>query len=75
MGALKDKSALSVATWIFDNIFCNYGVMDIHITNNESFNQISKEFYSRCNVAHRITSPYHPAANGLMERLNRPQLK
>ena len=25
----------------------------------------------RCNVAHRITSPYHPAANGLIERLNR----
>ena len=34
MGTLKDKSALSVAMWIFENIFCHYGVMDIHITNN-----------------------------------------
>ena len=73
MGTLKDKIALSVAMWIFNNIFCNYGVTDIHITDNgmEFVNQISKELYTRCNVAHPITSPYHPAANGLMERLNR----
>ena len=73
MGTLKDKSASPVATWIFNNIFCHYGVTDIHIIDNstEFVNQISKEMYSRCNVAHRITSPYHLAANGLMERLNR----
>ena len=59
MGALKDKSALSVATWIFDNIFCHYGVKDIHIIDNgtEFVNQISEELYSRCNIAHHITSP------------------
>ena len=73
MGALMDKTALSVAAWIFDNIFCCYSVTDIHITDNgmESVNQISKELYSRCNVAHHITSPYHPTVNELMERLNR----
>ena len=73
MGALKDKIALSVAMWIFNNIFCHYSVMDIHITDNgmEFVNQISKELYSRCNVAHYITLLYHLAANGLMERLNR----
>ena len=37
----------------------------------EFVNQISKEWYSRCNVAHHITLPYHLAANGLIERLNR----
>ena len=73
MGALKDKSALSVARWISDNIFCHCTVTDIHITDNskEFVNQISKELYSRCNVAHRITLPYHPAVNRLMEILNR----
>ena len=73
MGALKDKSALSVVMWIFDNIFCHYSVMDIHITDNgtEFVNQISKELYSRCNIAHSITSLYHPSVNGLVERLNR----
>ena len=73
MGTLKDKSALSVAMGIFDNIFCHYSVTDIHITDNsmEFVNQISKELYSRCNLAHHITSSYHPAVNGLMERLNR----
>ena len=70
---LKDKSAKSIAIWIYENIFCHYGVTDIHITDNgtEFVNKISKELYARCNVAHRITSPYHPAVNGLVERLNR----
>ena len=69
MGALNSKSALSVATWIFNNIFCHYSVTDIHITNNgmEFVNQISKELYSRCKVAHHFTSPFHPAANGLRD--------
>ena len=73
IGALKDKSALSFAMWIFNNIFCHYGVTDIHITNNgmEFVYQISKELYSRCNMAHRNTLPCHPAANGLVARLNR----
>ena len=66
MGTLKDKSALSVAIWIFDNIFCHYNVMDIHITNNgmEFVNQISKELYSRCNMVHHITLPYHQLQMG-----------
>ena len=38
-------------------------------------NKILKELCARCNVAHCITSPYHPAANGLVERLNRMTTK
>ena len=73
MGALKEKTALAVAMWNFDNIFCHYGVTDIHITDNgtEFVNKIPKELYLRCNVAHHITSSYHSTANGLIERLNR----
>ena len=69
MGALKDKKASTVSLWIYDNIFCRYGVTDIHITDNgtEFVNAVSKSLYERCNVAHRVTSPYHPAANGLVE--------
>ena len=73
MGAQKDKSAESIAIWMYENIFCHYGITDIYITDNgtEFVNKISKELYVRCNVAHHITSPYHPAVNGLVERLNR----
>ena len=73
MGAPEDKSAKSIATWIYGNIFCHYGVTDIHITDNraEFVNHISKELYARCNVAHCITSPYHPAANGPMKRFSK----
>ena len=59
MGALKDKSAESIAIWIYENIFYCSGITDIHITDNgtEFVNKILKELYARCNVAHHITSP------------------
>ena len=65
MGVLKDKSAESIAIWIYKNIFCCYGITDIHITDNgtEFVNKISKELYARHNVAHRITCPYQPTAS------------
>ena len=34
MGVLKDKSPESIAIWIYENIFCCYGITDIHVTNN-----------------------------------------
>ena len=72
MGCIKQKSAIEVTTWIYDNIFCRYGVCDIHITNNgtEFVNTISKELYSRTGVTHHLTSPFHPRANGLVEHMN-----
>ena len=49
MNALKTKSAEEVMTWIFDNLFCRYGVIDVHITNNsiEFVNKIAKQLYKR----------------------------
>ena len=34
MGCLKQKCAKEVTKWIFDNIFCQYRVCDVHITDN-----------------------------------------
>ena len=34
-------------------------------------NKVAKYLYEKTGVTHHITSPYHPQANGLMERLNR----
>ena len=73
IGALKNKTGLEVGTWIYMNIFCRYGVTDIHISDRgkEFCNEVSKELYKKCGVRHRITTPYHLQANGMIECCNR----
>lgn len=58
MGALKTKSRLDVATWIYD-IFCQYGITDIHISNRgkEFTNSLAKKLLAKCGVRHHITTP------------------
>ena len=52
---------------------CRYGVTDIHISDNrtEFVNLVAQDLCNHSGVQHCITSPYHPQANGLVERLNR----
>ena len=73
IGALKMKTGVEVSTWIYENIFCRYGVMDIHISDRgkEFVNNMARELYKRCGVKHRIMMPYNPQANGMIEHLNR----
>ena len=73
IGALKNKTGLEVGTWIYTNIFCRYGVTDIHISDRgkEFCNEVSKELYKKCGVRHHIMTPYHPQANGMIKCCNR----
>ena len=73
IGALKMKTGVEVSTWIYENIFCQYGVTDIHISDRgkEFVDNMASELYKKCGVKHRITMPYHPQANGMIEHLNR----
>ena len=73
IGALKTKTGVEVSTWIYENIFCQYGITDIHISDRgqEFVNNMARELYKKCGVKHRITTPYHPQANGMIARLNR----
>ena len=72
MGVLKTKSAEEVTTWIFDNLFCRYGITNVNITKNgtEFVNKIEKQLYERTGCVQCITSPYHPNANRLIRLIN-----
>ena len=54
-------------------ISSRYGMTDMSFSDNgtEFVNKIAQELNSRAGCTHRVTSPYHPQANGLVERLNR----
>ncbi|GFO01730.1 Pol polyprotein [Plakobranchus ocellatus] len=70
--ALHRKTTEGVANFLY-NCICRHGCYDIRIndTGREFVNSISTELYRLTGVKQRITSPYHPQANGLVERSNR----
>ena len=73
MRALKTKTAIEVANFIYEELICQYGCSDIHITDQgrEFCNEVNNTLLKRSGTRHRITSAYHPQANGLVERMNR----
>ena len=69
--ALTDKSARTVGFFFYKQI-CHHGCFEIQINDQgrEFVNEISKGLYSKTGTIQRITSAYHPQANGLVERQN-----
>jgi len=70
---LPDKSAESVARFLYDDIICRHGCPLIHITDQgrEFLNKLLSELFRLTGTKQRVTSAYHPQANGLVERQNR----
>ena len=73
MRALKEKSAKEVAKFIYEDLICRWGCSEYHITDQgrEFVNAINTNLLEMCGTKQRITSAFHPQANGLCERLNR----
>ena len=70
--ALKDKNALSVANFLYE-VICRHGCFSIQINDQgrEFVNEVSTLLHDMTGVDQRVTSAYHPQANGLVERQNR----
>jgi hypothetical protein len=69
---IRDKTAATIAHFLL-KLICRHGCAEIQINDQgrEFVNQVSSTLHSLTGVKQRITSAYHPQANGLTERNNR----
>ena len=67
--ALRAKTALSVAAFLFEEIICRHGCIEIQINDQgrEFVNGVSAELLRLSGTKQHITSAYHPQANGLVK--------
>ena len=71
--AMKQAKADNVTEFIYREIICRHGCPQIIMTDQGSHfkNQIVKELCEKFRIKHKLSSPYHPQTNGLVERFNR----
>jgi len=67
--AIRNKSMVTVGNTLVE-IFCQFGFPKIIQSDNgtEFVNQVIKHLTNTAMMDHRLTTPYHPRANGLAER-------
>lgn len=71
--ALEKVDSDAIQTWLVSDVISRFGVFNELITDQgtqfvcESFKLFCKNF----GIKHRTTSPFHPATDGQVERLNR----
>src|ERR1043165_479849 len=70
---VKNIRAETVAKFIFEEIICRHGVpKEILSDRGTSFvNQVIDKLCENYQTKHRLTSPYRPQTNGMVERFNR----
>ena len=71
--ALDNATAENVANFIYEEIICRFGAPKIIMTDQGSHfkNQMVDKLCENFKIEHRLSSPYHPQTNGLVERFNR----
>ena len=65
---IKDKSALTIAQFLYE-VMRHHGYFEFEINDKgwEFVNEVYKQLHELAGVEQRVTSAYHPQANGLVE--------
>src|ERR1044071_5445763 len=74
---LKRADAQSVADFIYDEIICRFGPPNvIQLDQGSHFrNEVIQKLSERFRIKHRLSLPYHPQTNGLVECFNKTLCK
>ena len=69
--ALPSKSSKIIADFFHRDIICRHGTpVEVVSDQGGEFKGDFQELLDKCGIDHRLTSAYHPQANGMTERAN-----
>jgi hypothetical protein len=70
---LKEATAKEVVEFIWRDIICRHGCPKKIISDRGTHfnNKMMEELVERCGINHRLSTPYRPQTNGLVERFNK----
>ena len=71
--AVKEASAEKTTEFIYQEIICRHGCPKVILTDQGTHfkNKLVEKLCGKFEIKHKLSSPYHPQTNGLVERFNR----
>ena len=75
--ALKEATIRVVSKFIYQKIICKHGCPEVLQSDQGTHfvNRVIKDLMEKFRIKHRLSSPYHPQTNGLVERFNQTLCK
>ncbi len=77
LAPIKEKTAKNIAHTLVSKLICEFFVPRVLLSDNgaELRNRLLQEICNQFGINHTFTVAYHPASNGLVERINRKILE
>jgi hypothetical protein len=71
--AMKEATAKNVIEFIYEEIICRHGCPRVILSDRGTHfrNELVDGLCEKFEIKHKLSSPYHPQTNGLVERFNR----
>src|SRR5438067_2049989 len=70
---MKESTAKNVIEFIYQEVICRHGCPRVILSDRGTHfrNELVDGLCEKFKIKHKLSSPYHPQTNGLVERFNR----